>query len=145
MLRYDPESDEYYEINEDAITYCPPLEADEVARLFKLPLDVIEAYLATDPYPSPEGAHAFIDELRSITAFPPGRSDLMNTVLILNVETEDLLGPYEREFLPTVLHQLSERAVMILEQRFELDLAEATEAFDSILRQDFRIIDHPYA
>ena len=145
MLHYDPESDEYYEINEDAITYCPPLEADEVARLFKLPLDVIEAYLATDPYPSPEGAHAFIDELRSITAFPPGRSDLKNTVLILDVETEDLLGPYEREFLPTVLHQLSERAVMLLEQRFELDHAEATEAFDSILRQDFRIIDHPCA
>jgi hypothetical protein len=41
MLNYDPESDEYYEINEDAITYCPPLEADEVARLFNLPLDVI--------------------------------------------------------------------------------------------------------
>lgn len=145
MLHYDPESDEYYEINEDAITYCPPLEADEVARLFKLPLDVIEAYLATDPYPSPEGAHAFIDELRSITAFPPGRSDSMNTVLILDVETEELHGPYEHEFLPSVLHQLTERAVMIIEQRFELDLAEATEAFDSILSQDFRIIDHPYA
>lgn len=94
MLHYDPEADEYYEINEDAITYCPPLEADEVARLFNLPLDVIEAYLATeDPNPSPEGAHAFLDELRSITAFPPGQSDLMNNVLILDVETEDLLGP----------------------------------------------------
>jgi hypothetical protein len=145
MLHYDPELDEYYEINEDAITNCPPLEADEVARLFKLPLDVIEAYLATDPYPSPEGAHAFMDELRSITAFPPGRSDLMSSVLILDVEAEDLLGPYEREFLPSVLHQLTERAVMILDQGHELDLAEATEAFDSILHQDFRIIDHPYS
>jgi hypothetical protein len=48
-LHYDPESDEYYGINEDAITYCPPLEAAEVARLFKLPLDVIEAYLADAP------------------------------------------------------------------------------------------------
>ncbi len=145
MLHYDPESDEYYEIDEDTITYYPPPEADEVARLFKLPLDVIEAYLATDPYPSPEGAHAFMDELRSITVCPLGRSDLLRTVLILDVETEDLLGPYERELLPSVLHQLTEQAVMILELQCDLDLAEATEAFDSILHQDFLIIDHPYA
>ena len=67
MFNYDPESGEYYEINQDAITYTPPLEAAEVARLFNLPLDVIEAYLDTDPYPSPEGAHAFYAELHSIT------------------------------------------------------------------------------
>lgn len=69
----------------------------------------------------------------------------MNTVLILDVETEELHGPYEHEFLPSVLHKITERAVMIIEKRFELDLAETTEAFDSILSQDFRIIDHPYA
>lgn len=142
MLYYDPKWDEYYEIDEDTITYY---EADKAARLFNLPLDVIEAYLATDPYPSPEGAHAFMDELRSLTAFPSGRRDLMNTVLILDIETEDLLGPYEREFLPSVLHQLTERAVTAIELGCEMDLAEATEAFDSILRQDFCIIDHPYA
>ena len=69
----------------------------------------------------------------------------MKAVLILDVETEDLLGRYESELLPSVLHQLTEQAVMILELRCDLDLAEATEAFDSILHQDFLIIGHPYA
>ena len=69
----------------------------------------------------------------------------MNTVLILDVETDDILGPFHREFIPSVLHQITERVVTTLEQQSTLGLGEAAEAFDSILRNDFRVIDHPYA
>ena len=69
----------------------------------------------------------------------------MNTVIILDVETDDVLGPFERRFLPSVLHHLAERAVNVLELQFDLDLDEVTEAFDKIRTYGFRVIDQPYA
>ncbi len=72
-------------------------------------------------------------------------ANVPSTVLILDVETDDVLGPFEREHLPTVLHQLTENAVAVLESQFDLDLDEVTEAFDTIRKRTFRVIDHPFA
>jgi len=72
-------------------------------------------------------------------------ANVPSTVLILDVETDDVLGPFEREDLPSVLHQFTETAVAILERQFDLDLDEVTESFDNIRNHTFRIIDHPFA
>src|ERR1700694_6063297 len=66
------------------------------------------------------------------------------TVLVLDIKTDDVLGPVPRHHLSSFLHQLAERALACLEHSFDLDEPEALGAFDNI-RQDFRVIDHPFA